>query len=71
MWEIAIKTPDLKVVEDFARIVELTGKNFNADILVDYGNELLNYTYQINIESMEKQLKQFPDLKNKLFVRLK
>jgi len=53
-------------IDDFSsEIVEL-GNQHEADLLIDYGNRMKNFTMHFDIENLERSLKEIQNLKNSL-----
>lgn len=53
-------------IEDFAKRLHQTAESFKIDFLVRYANRLLADVDGLNLESLKKDLHQFPDIVKKL-----
>ncbi len=53
-------------IEDFAKRLQQTAESFHVDFLARYAGRLIDDIDTLDLESLKKQLHQFPDLVNRL-----
>jgi CheY-like chemotaxis protein len=63
LWEKAIITDNMDEIIEFAKILEITGKKFNLQDLVNYSGEILKLTQSYDIEGLVPLLDSFCNIK--------
>ncbi|MBT7465065.1 MAG: response regulator [Bacteroidetes bacterium] len=66
VWEGIMKIRKMKDVLLLSELIVEIGKKYNAESLIDYGNELHLATQSFNIDKELKLIQQFPDFVKKL-----
>jgi PAS domain S-box-containing protein len=71
LWKEAIEFQMSDGIETFAGSVKNTGEKFKITELIKFGDDLLNYVDNFDLNKMEESLKEFPKLITKLKVLLR
>jgi hypothetical protein len=62
LWTEASEFQMSDGIEAFARNVKNTGEKFDFDELTKFGDDLLNYVDNFDLNKMDKSLKDYPKL---------
>jgi signal transduction histidine kinase/DNA-binding response OmpR family regulator len=65
-WPLLRKTLAIRRIARFAEQLDHLGRKFQADILVDYAQRLLNGAHELDLEVLPKVLDEFPQIKESL-----
>ena len=65
-WRLALKTSSFSEVEEFAWNLKETGSDFNIEILNTYGDNLVLYARNFDIDKMNELLHSFPEIIDKV-----
>jgi CheY-like chemotaxis protein len=71
LWKEAIEFQMSDGIETFAGSVKTTGEKFKIPELIKFGDDLLHYVDNFDLNKMEESLKEFPKLITKLKVLLR
>lgn len=65
-WETVRNSPDFLEIENFGRDIMNLGKKHQVEILEKYGEEIVKYSSNFDIESMKKSLDEFSSIVKEL-----
>ena len=66
LWKKGHDLKEFKTIREFASGIHDTGIEFNIGLLVDYGDKLISYCDNYDIEKIDSSLTSFPDYVTKM-----